>query len=142
MLLKSFTAFLFATAALAVPLDFGIHFGSGSDKMPTLTLPYASYKAYSYDVTDDVSTYTGWGEDKICVDSKLWIQYYVFKNIRFAAPPTGERRWKKPAPPLTETGVQDGSVGYQCNQALNALLSCMFIFLRGLFKNVIQLTVI
>lgn len=75
MLLKSFTAFLFATAALAVPLDFGIHFGSGSDKMPTLTLPYASYKAYSYDVTDDVSTFPDWDEDEY-----VWILNYGYST--------------------------------------------------------------
>lgn len=41
-------------SALAAPLALGITFGSGSANLPTLTLPYASYKAYSYDVTDDV----------------------------------------------------------------------------------------
>ncbi|TGZ77361.1 alpha/beta-hydrolase [Ascodesmis nigricans] len=104
-------ALIFATAALAVPLDFGIVFGPGSDNLPVLNLPYASYKAYSYDVSDD---------------------YYVFKNIRFAAPPTGERRWKKPEPPAQETGVQDGHTGYQCNQALNALLSFGYPILQNL----------
>lgn len=52
------------------------------------------------------------------------LQYYTFKNIRFAAPPVGNLRWEKPAPPLQQAGVQDGKVGYQCNQALNGLLSC------------------
>lgn len=52
---------LFLTALVAIttvveaaPLDFGIEFGNGSDNLPTLTLDYAKYKAYSYDVTDDV----------------------------------------------------------------------------------------
>lgn len=45
------------------------------------------------------------------------LQYYTFKNIRFAAPPVGDLRWAKPAPPLTETKVQDGKVGNQCMQA-------------------------
>lgn len=59
----------------------------------------------------------------------VWLskQYYVFKNIRFAAPPTGNNRWRAPKPPATQSGIQDGTVGYQCNQALNALLSCMTI---------------
>ena len=42
---------------------------------------------------------------------------YVFKNIRFAAPPVGDLRWAKPAPPAKETAVQDGSYGPICIQA-------------------------
>jgi carboxylesterase type B len=41
----------------------------------------------------------------------------VFKNIRFAAPPVGELRWAKPAPPARVTGVQDGSEGRACTQS-------------------------
>ncbi|RPA91844.1 alpha/beta-hydrolase [Choiromyces venosus 120613-1] len=80
--------------------------------LPTLTIPYATYKAYSYDVTDD---------------------YYTFKNIRFAAPPVGDLRWKKPAPPLTQIEVQDGTIGFQCNQAISSNLfepvseGCLFL---------------
>ncbi|KAF8246312.1 alpha/beta-hydrolase [Wilcoxina mikolae CBS 423.85] len=97
--------------ALAVPLTLGITLGPGSNDLPTLTLPYATYKAYSYDVTGD---------------------YYTFKNIRFAAPPTGQRRWAKPEPPLNEPGVQDGSVGYQCMQAPQALLIVTYPILANL----------
>ncbi len=43
-------------------------------------------------------------------------QLYVFKNIRFAAPPVGDLRWAKPAPPAQESGVQDGSYGPICVQ--------------------------
>lgn len=44
-------------------------------------------------------------------------QIYVFKNIRFAAPPVGDLRWAKPAPPTPESGIQDGSYGPICIQA-------------------------
>lgn len=44
-------------------------------------------------------------------------QLYVFKNIRFAAPPVGNLRWAKPAPPPQQSGVQDGSYGPICVQA-------------------------
>lgn len=56
--LAPLAAFFFATAVVAnpVPIDLGITFGPGSDNLPVLNLPYASYKAYSYDVTDDVSS--------------------------------------------------------------------------------------
>ena len=42
---------------------------------------------------------------------------YIFKNIRFAAPPVGDLRWAKPAPPQKNTTVQDGSYGNKCVQA-------------------------
>ena len=44
------------------------------------------------------------------------LKLYVFKNIRFAAPPTGNLRWAKPAPPGQQDGVQDGSYGPVCIQ--------------------------
>lgn len=43
-------------SAIAAPLSLGIQF-STKNGLPTLTLPYASYTAYSYDVTDDVSAF-------------------------------------------------------------------------------------
>ena len=42
---------------------------------------------------------------------------YVFRNIPYAAPPIGDLRWRKPAPPLNKTGIQDGSYGFACMQA-------------------------
>lgn len=45
------------------------------------------------------------------------LQIYVFKNIRFAAPPVGNLRWAKPAPPNPESSIQDGSYGPICVQA-------------------------
>lgn len=42
---------------------------------------------------------------------------YVFKNIRFAAPPLGKLRWAKPAAPEKMTEIQDGSDGRSCIQS-------------------------
>jgi carboxylesterase type B len=39
---------------------------------------------------------------------------YTFRNIRFAAPPIGNLRWAKPAPPEPVSGIQDGSYGPNC----------------------------
>ncbi|KAF3925434.1 Acetylcholinesterase [Orbilia brochopaga] len=85
-------------------IGIGIDFTPDSD-LPLLKLPYATYRAADYDVLND---------------------FYTFKNIRFAAPPTGALRWQKPAPPLQEAGIQTGKVGYQCMQATPAFLNIAY----------------
>ncbi|KAL2852228.1 Alpha/Beta hydrolase protein [Aspergillus pseudodeflectus] len=60
---------------------------------PILKLPYGSWQATKYDEKADV---------------------YTFRNIRYAAPPTGSRRFAKPEPPLTMSRLQDGSWGPSC----------------------------
>jgi carboxylesterase type B len=45
------------------------------------------------------------------------MQIYKFQNIRFAAPPVGDLRWAKPAPPPTQSSIVDGSVGNKCPQS-------------------------
>jgi hypothetical protein len=53
---------------------------------------------------------------------ELIIFSYTFKNIRYAAPPVGGLRWAKPAPPLQNSTLQDGSYGHSCVQsAINGL---------------------
>ncbi|RFU35110.1 hypothetical protein B7463_g1248, partial [Scytalidium lignicola] len=79
---------------IAAPVELGVRFEERS-VLPTLTLPYGTWKAASYN-----------SESKI----------YTFKNIRFAAPPVGELRWAKPAPPTHNATLQDGSYGPQCIQ--------------------------
>ncbi|CAK7222974.1 hypothetical protein SCUCBS95973_005017 [Sporothrix curviconia] len=67
-----------------------------STPLPILKLPYASYQASGYNSIEDI---------------------YTFSNIRYAAPPVGNLRWAKPAPPLKNTTLQDGSYGHACVQA-------------------------
>ena len=69
----------------------------GQEPSSTVTLSYATYAAAEYNDTNG---------------------YYGFKNIRFAAAPTGTLRWQPPASPLATPGVQNGSVGSSCNQAV------------------------
>jgi carboxylesterase type B len=47
----------------------------------------------------------------------------VFKSIRFAAPPTRNLRWEKPAPPTVQIGILDGSYGFICTQSLSFALN-------------------
>src|SRR5271170_579636 len=79
------------------------------DNLPLLTLPYATYQAKSYDIDNDI---------------------YIFENIRFAAPPVGNLRWQPPAEPLSESGIQDGSIGGSCFQSTPLEVSLLFDVLK------------
>jgi hypothetical protein len=63
--------------------------------LPSINLPYGTFQARRYDKTNDL---------------------YVFKNIRFAQPPTGTLRWAKPAPPIVNATLQKGEYGPACLQ--------------------------
>ena len=65
--------------------------------LPIFHLPYAKYRASSYDEVDDV---------------------YTFTNIRFAASPTGPFRFKAPQRPFKQLKIQDGSIGHSCYQTV------------------------
>ncbi|KKA29824.1 hypothetical protein TD95_000426 [Thielaviopsis punctulata] len=60
--------------------------------MPVLALPYGSFRAV-YNARTDI-------------------------NIPYAAPPVGDLRWRKPQPPLTQSGIQDGRFGPRCPQGI------------------------
>lgn len=62
-------------------------------------------------------------------------QYFTFSNIRFAAPPVGERRFRAPDPPLANhSGVIDGSLGYTCPQSQPGWWTTTFKDLGNLTK--------
>ncbi|TVY79073.1 Secreted lipase [Fusarium oxysporum f. sp. cubense] len=63
--------------------------------LPFLKLPYGTWQASSFDEVAKV---------------------YTFKNIRYGAPPIGNRRFAKPEPPEAVSGIQDGSKGAACMQ--------------------------
>ena len=51
----------------------------------------------------------------------LTTQIYLFKNIRFAAPPLGSLRFAAPAPPEPDSStIHDGSYGPICRQSVPA----------------------
>ncbi|MCJ1248753.1 hypothetical protein MMC30_005972 [Trapelia coarctata] len=92
---------LLSAVSYAAPIaesgpTLGLKFEKHGNGLPTLTLPDAVYQAAGYDVENDI---------------------YKWKNIRFAAPPVGDLRWAKPAPPPLNPVLQDGSYGPQCPQA-------------------------
>ncbi|KAK6503168.1 hypothetical protein TWF481_008201 [Arthrobotrys musiformis] len=103
-----FSNSVFAAPAAAPNPDIGISIGidfTPDSALPLLKLPYATYRAADFDTLNDL---------------------YVFKNIRFAAPPTGPLRWAKPAPPIKQDGIQTGNVGYQCMQAVPEYLKVAY----------------
>ncbi|KAK0640224.1 Secreted lipase [Lasiodiplodia hormozganensis] len=98
MRLCSLLICLLATAVCAAPAgpQLGVKFSKRQNELPTLTLPYGTWRASEYNADADV---------------------YVFKNIRFAAAPIGNLRWRKPQPPANNDTIQDGSYGPICVQA-------------------------
>jgi len=74
--------------ALSARAEVGRQPSSGS--LPVVDLGYVRQQATSFNTIGNQS-------------------YYVFKNIRFAAPPLGDLRFRKPAAPLHESEVRNGS---------------------------------
>ncbi|KAL9101699.1 MAG: hypothetical protein Q9163_003064 [Psora crenata] len=68
------------------------------NSLPVVDLGYSLYRATSINTTGS---------------------YYNFSNIRFAAPPLGNLRFREPAPPLLEdrSKVNNGTLGYICPQS-------------------------
>ena len=61
--------------------------------------------------------------------------YYTFSNIRFAAPPVGDLRFRAPAPPLVNRSIIiDGSLGYTCPQSQPGWWTTTFKVLGNLTK--------
>lgn len=71
--------------------------------LPVVDLGYVKQRATVYNETND---------------------WYIFKNIRFAAPPLGNLRFRKPQYPLRQEGIQNGSTeDIGCYQTLPSFIS-------------------
>lgn len=81
--------------------------------LPLLRLPYATYRASSYDPIDDI---------------------YTFTNIRFASPPTSTNRFLGPKRPKKHFGIQDGSTGHSCYQSTPT----QFLVARPAIEGIVQ----
>ncbi|KAK9452906.1 Alpha/Beta hydrolase protein [Dipodascopsis uninucleata] len=78
--------------------------------LPIIDLGYAKYRATEYEKERDL---------------------YVFKQVRYAAPPIGNRRFKMPELPLVEEGVQTGHPRSICYQSYNTQFRFMDLFVSG-----------
>ena len=77
---------------------------SYNSSLPIIDLGYVKQQATEYNQTYD---------------------FYHFRNIRYAAPPLGDLRFRKPKPPLSQTGIQNGDISFlesTCHQAWPRLL--------------------
>jgi len=63
----------------------------GNSSLPIIDLGYVKQQATSYN-----STY----------------HFYHFSNIRYAAPPLGDLRFRKPQAPLPQDGIQNGDIPF------------------------------
>ncbi|PUU72351.1 Alpha/Beta hydrolase protein [Tuber borchii] len=64
---------------------------SDNSSLPIVDLGYVKQQATEYNQTYD---------------------FYHFRNIRYAAPPLGDLRFRKPQPPLPQAGIQNGDVSF------------------------------
>ncbi|KAB8336748.1 hypothetical protein FH972_021057 [Carpinus fangiana] len=84
---------------------------SAAPNLPEVDLGYEIHKALSYNKTGG---------------------YFTFANIRYAAPPTGQNRFRAPRPPAWNRGkVQDGSQDRICPQAPPAWLQMATPFVKA-----------
>ena len=64
---------------------------SHNSSLPIIDLGYVKQQATEYNQTYD---------------------FYHFRNIRYAAPPLGDLRFRKPQPPLPQAGIQNGDISF------------------------------
>jgi len=98
LFLSLFTIFVTQYLVAAQPTAQG--------QLPIITLPYCQVQAAVFNETGD---------------------FYVFQNVRFAAPPTGSLRFQEPQPPLLETTVNDGSVTGNCSTQEDCLFLDIYV---------------
>ncbi|KIY70392.1 alpha/beta-hydrolase [Cylindrobasidium torrendii FP15055 ss-10] len=108
-MILSALSLLLAGASLASAAGFSLRQDdSTSTDLPTISLGYSTVQAASYN-------YTTAGK------------YYVFQNIRYAAPPTGELRWAAPQDPYQEDGVNNGTSTTTGTQGCKVAEDCLFL---------------
>ncbi|MEQ8315571.1 MAG: carboxylesterase family protein [Gammaproteobacteria bacterium] len=87
-----------------------------------VTIASNSFAASVEEVATEAGIYRGFGSD---IDSRVT----VFEGIAYAAPPTGDLRWKAPGAPLPFAGVRNADrAGPACWQARNDINS---LYARG-----------
>jgi len=75
-----------------------------NSSLPIIDLGYVKQQATEYNQTYD---------------------FYHFRNIRYAAPPLGDLRFRKPQPPVSQAGIQNGDISFlesACHQVWPSFL--------------------
>jgi hypothetical protein len=84
-----------------------------------LNLPYGSFRSQYNEVSGMLVSRklkSSPANRRIFPNSKLCS--HAFRNIPYAAPPVGDLRWAKPAPPVKQSGTQQTREKPTCPQAL------------------------
>ena len=92
----------------------------GASDLPIVDLGYAAYRPTTYNVSR--MWHLEIHQRKIDNSVQQSGQYFNFSNIRYAAPPLRNLRFRDPQPPLWDrkTGVLDGTKAFICPQAAPA----------------------
>ncbi|WWC90313.1 uncharacterized protein L201_005246 [Kwoniella dendrophila CBS 6074] len=93
----------FATAASVSHLTL-----REDNSLPTVTLNYSTIQAY-----EKSNTTSG--------------DYYIFKNIRYAAAPVGDLRWAAPQDPVQETSTNNGTWDSEGTSGCSKAEDCLFL---------------
>ncbi|KFY46490.1 hypothetical protein V494_00448 [Pseudogymnoascus sp. VKM F-4513 (FW-928)] len=102
-----------ATATKVPPVTVTVTVACESTPTPTVDLGYGRYAATANVRHNSLSYVTAPSDFR----QNTGYPYYKFGNIRYAAPPVGDLRFRKPvAPQGSDSTVHDGTTGASCMQ--------------------------
>lgn len=110
--------------------------GASNATSPVVDLGYEVYEGY-YNSTSQLNIFKGHvpSELRLCrmiLMGSRWLIGHVMRSIRYAAPPTGRLRWRRPQPPAENRCVILSATEYppRCPQSPSSPLCVNRLFLQ------------